>query len=110
MGDKTTYDIMLADTEIAMELDLCWATKGGIDIIALFKKHKGRFHLWHVKDINSALTDPQPVGTGIIDFKSIFDNAPIAGMKHFFVEHDMPADPFASITTSMGTLKRILDK
>lgn len=107
---KVPYDTMLADTGIAMELDLCWATKGGIDIIALFKKHKGRFHLWHVKDINSAMTEPQPVGTGIIDFKSLFDNASTAGMKHFFVEHDMPADPFASITTSMDTLKRILNK
>ena len=51
---------------------------------------------------------PQPVGTGIIDWKRIFSNASISGMKHYFVEHDMPADPFASITTSFENLKKLL--
>lgn len=105
---KVPYDTMLEDTSVAMELDLCWATKAGIDPVELFKKHNGRFHLWHVKDIDKGMTDPQPVGTGIIDFKRIFENASTAGMKHFFVEHDMPADPFASITTSMENLKKIV--
>ena len=71
-----------------------------------FSKHPGRFQLWHVKDIDKNMTGPQPVGTGIIDFKRIFANAGVAGMKHFFVEHDMPADPFASITTSFNYLEK----
>jgi sugar phosphate isomerase/epimerase len=48
------------------------------------------------------------VGNGVIDFKRIFANAEMAGMKHFFVEHDMPADPIASITTSINYLKKLL--
>jgi hypothetical protein len=28
-------------------------------------------------------------------------------MKHFFVEHDMPADAFASITTSYNNLRKM---
>ena len=51
---------------------------------------------------------PQPVGTGVVDFKRIFANAEVAGMKHFFVEHDMPADPIASITTSYNNLQKIM--
>ena len=105
---KVPYDAMLADTNCAMELDLCWATKAGIDPVELFKKHPGRFQLWHVKDIDKDMKGPQPVGTGIIDWKRIFSNASISGMKHYFVEHDMPADPFASITTSMENLKKII--
>ena len=107
---QTAYDMFLSQLspEIKMELDLCWATKAGMDPVELFKKNPGRFQLWHVKDLNKEKQGPVPVGEGIIDFKRIFDNADIAGMKHFFVEHDMPADPYASITTSYNNLQKIM--
>ncbi len=107
---QTAYDMFLSQLspDIKMELDLCWATKAGIDPVELFKKNPGRFHLWHVKDLNKEKTGPAPVGEGIVDFKRIFANADIAGMKHFFVEHDMPADAYASITTSFKNLQKIM--
>jgi sugar phosphate isomerase/epimerase len=108
---KTPYDQFLAGLtpDIKMELDLCWATKAGVDPVELFKAHPGRFPLWHVKDLNMERTGPAPVGTGVVDFKRIFDNAGVAGMKHFFVEHDMPANAFASITTSYNNLSKLLN-
>lgn len=111
LDGKVIYDTMLADTDarnVKMELDLCWVTKAGVDPVALFEKHPGRFPLWHVKDIDKDLTGPQPVGTGIVDFKRIFAHADGSGMKHFFVEHDMPSDPYASITTSFKNVQKIL--
>ena len=107
---QTAYDMFLSQLspDIKMELDLCWATKAGVDAVELFKKNPGRFHLWHVKDLNKEKTGPAPVGEGIIDFKRIFANADVAGMKHFFVEHDMPPDPYASITTSYKNLQKIM--
>jgi sugar phosphate isomerase/epimerase len=108
---KIPYHVMLSETTpdtLKMELDLCWTTKAGVDPVELFRNHPGRFELWHVKDIDKDMTGPQPVGTGIINFKQIFANADVAGMKHFFVEHDMPADPFASITTSFNYLDKML--
>ncbi len=108
---KLPYDMLLSETNpdtLKMELDICWVTKAGVDPVELFKKNPGRFHLWHAKDIDKAKEKPQPVGTGIVDFKTIFANAELAGMKHFFVEHDQPADPFASITTSYNNLQKIL--
>lgn len=111
MDGKVIYDRLLTETNpdaLKMELDLCWVTKAGVDPVALFKKHPGRFPLWHAKDLDKDKKGPQPVGTGIVDFKRIFANAKIAGMKHFFVEHDMPADPFASITTSFTNLNKML--
>ncbi len=105
------YHMLLSQTNadiMKMELDLCWVTKAGVDPVELFTKHPGRFPLWHVKDIDKDFKGPLPVGTGIIDFKRIFANADTAGMQHFFVEHDMPADPFGSITTSFNNLKTIL--
>jgi sugar phosphate isomerase/epimerase len=94
--------------DIKMELDLCWAVKAGIDPVELFKKHPGRFPLWHVKDLDKERKGPAPVGEGVVDFKKIFDNASVAGMKHFFVEHDMPKDAYASITESYNYLTKVL--
>jgi sugar phosphate isomerase/epimerase len=106
----TPYELFLSQLspEIKMELDLCWATKAGIDPVSLFAQHPGRFPLWHVKDLDKEKKGPVPVGEGIIDFKRIFDNAATAGMKHIFVEHDMPADAYASITESFQNLTKIL--
>jgi sugar phosphate isomerase/epimerase len=96
------YDYFLSQVSadhLKMELDLAWAVKAGIDPVAIFKKHPGRFPLWHVKDIDKE-GKVQPVGKGTIDFKPIFNAASTAGLKHFFVEHDMPADAWASINSS----------
>jgi len=110
--DLIPYHLLLSQTSpetLKMELDLAWATKAGVDPVELFTQHPGRFPLWHVKDISKDLTTIEPVGNGSIDFKRIFAKAKVAGMKHFFVEHDMPADPFASITTSFNNLSLILN-
>ena len=102
------YELFLSQTTMKMELDLAWATKGGKDPVELFNEHPGRFPLWHVKDLDAKREIILPVGEGTIDYKRIFDAASTAGMKHFFVEHDMPADPFASITSSYNYLSKML--
>lgn len=103
------YDVFLKELNpaIKMELDLCWATEAGVDPVELFKKHPGRFPLWHVKDLDKERKGPAPVGQGVVDFKRIFAHAKTAGLQYYFVEHDMPADPFASITTSIEYMKKL---
>lgn len=104
------YELFLNETdakEVKMELDLAWAIKGGTDPVALFQKHPGRFPLWHVKDLDAERKTILPVGKGTIDFAPIFKAAAMAGMQYYFVEHDMPADAFASISESIANLKKI---
>lgn len=103
------YEMFLSQTKMLMELDLAWATKGDKDPVELFKQHPGRFPLWHVKDLDKEMKNVLPVGEGVIDYKRIFEAASASGMKHFFVEHDMPKDPLASITASFNHLSKILD-
>ncbi len=102
------YDMFLSQTKMQMELDLAWATKGGKDPVELFKQNPGRFPLWHVKDLDAKREVIMPVGEGTIDYKRIFDAASVSGMKHFFVEHDMPKDALASITSSYNYLSKML--
>ena len=108
---KYPFDIILNNADknlVKMELDLYWVKKAKQDAVALFKKHPGRFPLWHVKDMDStpqhAFTE---VGNGIIDFKGIFDHANTAGLKYFFVEQDIcPGSPFDSIAKSINFIRK----
>lgn len=108
---KIPYDVLLAETDpelVKMEMDLYWITKGTQDPLAYFDKHPGRFHLFHVKDMdNSSARGQTEVGRGIIDFKRIFAQAERAGVRHFFVERDDPEDPLASIRDSYQYLRQL---
>jgi sugar phosphate isomerase/epimerase len=108
---KLPYDVLLAETDpklVQMEMDLYWITKGGQDPLAYFARWPGRYPMVHVKD---SMGPPEhkmaDVGAGKIDWKRIFAKEQQAGIKHFFVEHDQPADPFASIRASCEYLKQL---
>ncbi len=124
VNGKLPYDEQLAMCDaslVKMEMDLCWITVAGADPIKYFEKYPGRFPLVHVKDIKklpkvsqagsqdfgSSLTDMTSVGDGIIDWKKIFSYSEIAGIKHYIVEHDKPANPFESITRSYEYLHKL---
>ncbi len=105
------YDLMLSQTDpdkMKMELDLAWAIKAGKDPVALFKQHPGRFHLWHVKDLDKGYEHILEVGQGTIEFKRIFDHAGTAGMKYFFIEQDGAPKPFENIATSYKYIHQLL--
>jgi sugar phosphate isomerase/epimerase len=102
------YDIFLKQTTVKMELDIAWAIRGGVDVVELFKKHKGRFPLWHVKDLAANKETVMPLGEGTIDYKPIFKAAKFAGLQNYFIEHDMPKDALASITTSYAYINNVI--
>jgi len=108
---RVPYDLLLAETDpklVQMEIDLYWITKAGADPLAYFARWPGRIPLVHVKDGKGppdwAMTE---VGSGVIDWKRIFAKSQQAGIQHYFVEHDKPADPIASITASCAYLKQL---
>ena len=91
VGDKMILDHLLDNTDpslVCFELDLYWVVSGNQDPIAYFKKYPGRFPLWHVKDMDKQEKKSTIVGTGRIDFVSIFKNAKLAGLDLPIVEQE----------------------
>src|SRR2546429_237371 len=81
---------------------------GGQDPLAYFARWPGRFPMVHVKDSAGPPEHKMaPVGGGKIDFRKIFAQSDQAGIRHYFVEHDNPDDPFASIRASYDYLQRL---
>ncbi len=111
VAGQLPYDVLLAETDpklVQMEMDLYWIVKGGQDPLAYFARWPGRFPCVHVKDSAGAPAHKMmDVGAGTIDFKKIFAHHAQAGIQHYFVEHDEPADPFASIRASCEYLKQL---
>ncbi|PYV46489.1 MAG: sugar phosphate isomerase/epimerase [Acidobacteria bacterium] len=106
---KLPYDILLSESDpklVKMELDLGWAHEAKVDPLSYFEKYPGRFPLVHVKDFDQhdMMTE---VGSGVIDWKAIFAKADLAGIKHYFVEHDQPMMPMESIQKSYAYLDRL---
>ena len=109
---KVPYDLLLERTDpdaVKLEMDLYWTVKGGAKPVEYFERHPGRFHLLHVKDMD---TTPRcffaDVGRGVIDFKPIFARSREAGVRHYFVENDEPAgSPFESLRVSFDYLRRL---
>jgi len=106
----TAYDYIMTNTnkdEVKSELDLGWASVAGHDPVEIFKKYPGRIPLWHVKDMNKATKEPVEIGQGFIDFKRIFDNRKISGMKHFFIEQDDAPDPLTNVKNDVDRIQKL---
>lgn len=88
---SSLYDTIIQQTDpelVKLELDLYWAVKAGADPVSLFYQNPGRFPLWHVKDLDPVSGQNADVGTGSIDFKTIFKNKKESGLKYYFLEQE----------------------
>jgi sugar phosphate isomerase/epimerase len=122
----TPLHLLLEQTDpslVYFEMDLFWTTAGGADPLALFNKYPGRYHLMHVKDMKKKARfsgdggDPNQwielfpnmtsAGEGVLDLKTILTTAKTSGVKHFFVEQDMVADPDLSLKKSIDYIRSL---
>jgi sugar phosphate isomerase/epimerase len=92
-----------------MEMDLYWIAKAGADPLRYFQEYPGRFPLVHVKDMDATpkkyFTE---VGRGVVDFRRVFAQAKLGGIRHFFVEQDeTPGPAIESVRQSYEYLKKL---
>jgi len=123
LGGKLPYDFLLESCDpklVKMEMDLCWISSTGKDPLDYFRRYPGRFPMVHVKGlkkvpdagaaapIDRVLPDITDVGhEDVVDWKRIFAHAREAGIQHYFVEHDVPKQPFDSLKASHDYLAQL---
>ncbi len=109
MEGRVPFDVFLEATDpelVEIELDLFWITHGGGDPVGFFRRWPGRVRLVHVKG-RTADGDMVDVGAGSMDWASIFAHSDLAGIRHYFVEHDRPGDSLRSIEASYRYLSAL---
>ena len=108
LGNTNGYEILLdrtKDSGIQFEMDLYWMSVAGKDPVSYWTRFPGRFPMVHVKDNAGApANEMRPVGSGTINWAALFAKRKVAGIQHFYVEHDNPSDPWASLTSSVAYL------
>ena len=112
IGDKYILDLLFEKTiegNLKAELDLCWVSRGGADVVEYVKKYSGRCPLIHAKDY---IVEPKfrqvEVGTGLVDLEGVQKIAKDAGVKWIIVEQEeYTMDPFESIKISLDNLKKL---
>lgn len=111
MENVLPFDYLMNNTDnnlVFCELDLYWVKKGGADPLEVMKKYPGRFPVLHVKDMAPGeAQDFECPGSGIIDFPSLFREADLQGIKHYFVERDNVPDGLACLKSSGNYLKNL---
>lgn len=109
----TALDILFSNTDarsLASELDTYWVQFAGDNPVTVMHKYSGRLPLLHCKDMTAG---PErkfaPVGSGILDWKAIFQAAVKVGVKWYIVEQDNCYDtpPLEALRTSLENLKKM---
>jgi len=106
-GHDMPFHVLLDETDpllVAIELDCYWCSLAGHDPVHVIREHGDRIRVLHLKD-KTAAGEMAPVGEGVIPFGDVLVQAKSAGVEYVFVEHDNPADPFASLAMSYKNLR-----
>ncbi|MET8149975.1 sugar phosphate isomerase/epimerase [Actinoplanes sp. NPDC049668] len=87
---RVPFDVLTSVTDprlVHLELDLYWSWRGTADPVDVIRAHRGRIRQFHCKDMNidSGFAD---LGTGLIDFRRIFAQSDVAGVREYIVERD----------------------
>lgn len=116
----TGYDQLLRSSDpdlVKMEIDCFWMTFAGHDPVDYLKRQPRRFVMLHIKDLKPGYPPTTgrfkgipftEVGSGIIDWKRIFQAARHTSVDHYFVEQDLwDRSPLECARMSADYLKKL---
>jgi sugar phosphate isomerase/epimerase len=113
------YDELLRATDpalVTMEMDIGWVVTAGVDPLKYLKAHGDRISMLHVKDVRKDLhtgvervpAQTTEVGSGKIDWKSLFAALDAKRIRHYFVEQEnFERAPMAAVKISFEYLRRL---
>ena len=121
-GDALPFDEMLKLFDpglVKIELDVFWATIAGSDPVQWIKRLGNQLLFLHLKDLREGTptdytvfeVDPAAfleIGSGIIDFKAIFEQAKAAGVQYALLDQDHTAmDKIESVQKSYDYIQSL---
>jgi sugar phosphate isomerase/epimerase len=109
--------------KVGLQMDVFWTAAGGVKPIDLLKKYPKKYVSMHLKDMKESKvfsgdggSAPQwmelfpymtTAGDGVLDVKGIVQQALANGVKHFFVEQDLVAQPEIALKQSFDYLRKL---
>lgn len=126
MDGQIPLNLLLERTDpnlVFFEMDIYWTAAGGANPAELLRRHPGRYHLMHVKDMKETrrfsgdggdsaqwielFPFMTTAGDGVMDLRGIIAAGRASGVKHFFVEQDMVANPEIALKRSFDYVSRL---
>jgi sugar phosphate isomerase/epimerase len=100
----TLMDLLVAETDpkyVYFQMDVLWTVFPGQDPAKLLLKYPNRWLLFHLKDLkkgvptgslagNTELTNDVALGTGQVDWPSLFRASQKVGVEYYFIEDESP--------------------
>lgn len=109
-GGRDHYDLLMADPDLMLEIDVYWVAVAGLNPAALLRRAAGKIQAVHMKDLEVFGWEAPtyaPVGEGNLDWSSILDACREGGTEWLIVEQDRcRRDPFDCLASSFEFLTR----
>ncbi len=126
MEGQIPLHLLLKNTDkdlVFFEMDIFWTVAGGANPVELLRTNPGRYHLMHVKDMKAIhhfsgdggdsnqwielFQYMTTAGDGVMELPAIIAAGKANGVKHFFVEQDMVANPDVALKRSIDYVKTL---
>lgn len=107
------FDELLRLTDpdrVFLEVDCAWVAEGGRDPAEFIAGIQERVRLLHIKDVKAGPGEftTVPVGTGTINWHSVFATVDPARLDHYFVEQEhFEKPPLEAVQASIRYLQRL---
>jgi sugar phosphate isomerase/epimerase len=111
-GQRPLDLILEGGPDLALEFDVAWSVRGGVDAMETINKHGSRIRAAHVKDIAPAGQNADQdgwcdVGDGTVPWPALLAALKKAGTTYFVMEHDNPKDHRQFAQRSIAAVKRM---
>jgi sugar phosphate isomerase/epimerase len=111
-GAKTALELIFEAAEgspLTWQADVAWLVRGGVEPKAWLNRYRSRLTSAHVKDIaapgqNQDEDGWADVGSGMLDWRDLWQACRDAGARWMVVEHDRPKDPARTARASFAFL------
>jgi sugar phosphate isomerase/epimerase len=111
-GARTALDLLFeaaGGSPLTWQADVAWLVRGGVEPKAWLDRYRSRLTSAHVKDIAPAGQNQDEdgwadVGSGVLDWRNLWQTCRDAGARWMVVEHDKPKDPARTARASFAFL------